>query len=1017
MADQSLGTLSAQIGANTTALKRAEREVRNLTSRMEREMNQMAKTGTRSTGAVGAGWSKMAKGVAGAAGAFFSVTLAIQATNRALQESIRLYAAFEKEMKVVQVTSQATGAEMERMTTLAREMGRTTEFTGTQSAEALRFLSMAGLTASESMEALPQMLDLATAGSIGLGEAADIATNILSQMGMEVSELSDVSDTLVAVQASANTNILEAAQAFVYAGTMAKKFNTDVTELSAMIGIMANNGIKASMAGTTLRQAMMDLLDPSDKAAAILDRYGINVTKADGSIRDFIDILYDLADANLNATETIQLFGARGQNISLVLDEGREGIRRYVAELRSMDGMAEQAADTIRDSLWGQLKALESAAQSVGLALGEELEGGLVDVIDAGIRLLNHIESELIPQFGSLGSAISDVVETADTLISAFRGIKQWGDKVQPDWMDEILHADTKGLDRLVGLIQKGAQATGLWVGTGGELGGIRPTWTKWHRQQRREGLREMHPTQGRWATETETEGPGGIGGRLESEHSIEREVEKLKTQWEAAAAEIEGDIAEDVKKATTSAAQLRLEQYDKEIEKMQDSVEFMRATESQKQNIMAMMAKKRKKLAEQAQEEETGTGGGGGADLVEEQQQRNKEILRLQKSLTGDIKRQTMERLEYKLWAFDQEKKAIKESEAYYVASADTKAEIDSLLSDKRLQIEKQINDEIKEERQKLYDHVSRMGMTSVERMQSNLDGMRDKIMETFGPDSEVMNMFKNFQEIELDITGYLGRQQEYDAKLDYLEDYITQRYEMLEKAEGGERRLIKNHLGALEQEYRNIRIAELEMNTDIMSGIERAALKMRNEWEDAATSVENMMNSLAGHMTDAIVDFVDTGTFEFEKFARSVLKDLMRIATQKLVVAAISTATSLIGIADGAAFSGGGGNMIQAYGDGGAFTNTVVDKPTMFRYGGGLGVMGEAGPEAIMPLQRGPDGKLGVSAQGGGQQRPVIDGRFVFQFDRENLVGDYLTTPEGGRALVKAVRENGEEIRAVLQ
>jgi lambda family phage tail tape measure protein len=176
-------------------------------------------------------------------------------------------------------------------------------------------------------------------------------------------------------------------------------------------------------------------------------------------------------------------------------------------------------------------------------------------------------------------------------------------------------------------------------------------------------------------------------------------------------------------------------------------------------------------------------------------------------------------------------------------------------------------------------------------------------------------------------------------------------------------------------------------------------------------------MMNSLADNMTDAIIDFVDTGTFEFEKFARSVLKDLMRIATQKLVVAAISTATSLIGIADGAAFAGGGGNMIQAYGDGGTFTNTVVDKPTMFRYGGGLGVMGEAGPEAIMPLQRGPDGKLGVSAQGGGNQRPVIDGRFVFQFDRENLVGDYLTTPEGGRALVKAVRENGEEIRAVLQ
>ena len=172
----------------------------------------------------------------------------------------------------------------EEMSEAALHYGETTEWTATQAAESLKYLSMAGLTAEESLDALSGTLDLATAGQIGLGEAADIATNILKQMGLETKELSRVNDALVTVQASSNTTIREAADAWIYAGTKAQAFGVQVEELGAMIGVLADAGIKSTMSGTTLRQAMVKLLDPTKESTEILEKYNIQITNADGSL-------------------------------------------------------------------------------------------------------------------------------------------------------------------------------------------------------------------------------------------------------------------------------------------------------------------------------------------------------------------------------------------------------------------------------------------------------------------------------------------------------------------------------------------------------------------------------------------------------------------------------------------------------------------------------------------------------------------------------------------------------------
>ncbi|NHJ85605.1 MAG: phage tail tape measure protein, partial [Asgard group archaeon] len=212
-----------------------------------------------------------------------------------------LGAKFDKEMRFVGAITNATADEFEKLTAIAREMGRTTEWTAAQSAQGLRFLGMAGLSATEAIEALPGALDLATAGEMDLARAADIATNILAQFSMGVDQLTRVDDVLAKVQSSANTNIEQAAEAFVYGGTMAKQFGMEIEELAAFVGLLANRGIKASLAGTTMRQAMIKLINPSKEAQEVMYKYGITVTDSEGKLRNFTDVVLDMIESQVNA--------------------------------------------------------------------------------------------------------------------------------------------------------------------------------------------------------------------------------------------------------------------------------------------------------------------------------------------------------------------------------------------------------------------------------------------------------------------------------------------------------------------------------------------------------------------------------------------------------------------------------------------------------------------------------------------------------------------------------------------
>ncbi len=288
--------------------------------------------------------------------------------------SVRTFATFEQSMAKVEAITQATAEEMAELTAIAQEMGRTTVFTAQQSAQALSFMAMAGLSVTEQMGALPKVLQLAAAGALDLGSSADIVTNIMAGFGLEVSELGRANDVLVTGFTSANTDLVQLAQAFKFAGPVAKAAGITFEETAASLALMGNAGIQASMAGTGLRGAITRLLNPSNEAASIIQNLGLQVLDASGKMIPLVDIIEQLETSGLTAAQAMQVFGQRaGPAMLALVSQGSAALRELVVEMEASGGTAERIATVQLDTLQGSLTLLKSAAEGAQIALGEGL--------------------------------------------------------------------------------------------------------------------------------------------------------------------------------------------------------------------------------------------------------------------------------------------------------------------------------------------------------------------------------------------------------------------------------------------------------------------------------------------------------------------------------------------------------------------------------------------------------------------------------------------------------------------
>lgn len=297
-------------------------------------------------------------------------TAAIAAA-KALTDFSRVNKEFEKTMAEVQAVSGATGAAFAVMNAEVRKLGASTRYSAKEAGDALLFLTRAGFSTTEALTALPGTLDLATAGVLELGEAADIASNVLAQFALETDEMSRVGDVLVGTANRANTDVRQLAEALKLAGPVAAATGQSLEETAAAAGALGNAGIQASLAGTNLRGMMSGLLAPTDAAADAIKSLGLSVEELNPSSNTLIEIFDRLQGAGMGATEAVQIFARRNAAAAIVLAGNVETIKELNEALNSNQGEATAAARIMGNTYAGAILQLKSAWEELLLTLGE----------------------------------------------------------------------------------------------------------------------------------------------------------------------------------------------------------------------------------------------------------------------------------------------------------------------------------------------------------------------------------------------------------------------------------------------------------------------------------------------------------------------------------------------------------------------------------------------------------------------------------------------------------------------
>jgi TP901 family phage tail tape measure protein len=299
---------------------------------------------------------------------------------------------FESAMaKVKAIMTDISEETFERMKAQARSLGETTRYTATQSAEAFVFLAMAGLNAIEAMEALPGTLQLAAAGGLDLAEAADLATNVLAGLGFQVDQLGRVNDVLARAASRANTSVRELGEAMKIAGPAAKGSKEEFEAIVAVLGGMADAGIKGGEAGNAVKRMLILLQNPTAKARVELERLNVPLTDSEGKFRGLIPILRDLGEAQMDLSASAKIFGLYTGAAAIAASGQAEKMGRLTKELRNAKGAAEEMAKVMLDTLPGALTLLKSAVEGLMLAVASPLMGMLKEIVGAIAEMVSMV--------------------------------------------------------------------------------------------------------------------------------------------------------------------------------------------------------------------------------------------------------------------------------------------------------------------------------------------------------------------------------------------------------------------------------------------------------------------------------------------------------------------------------------------------------------------------------------------------------------------------------------------------
>lgn len=333
---------------------------------------------------------------------------------------------FTSTMSEVSAISGATGEDFEKLEACAREYGATTVFSASNAAEALKYMSLAGWDADQSTSALGGVLNLAAASGMELGAASDMVTDYLSAFAMEAGDAAYFADLLSYAQSHSNTTAEALGEAYKNCAANLNAAGQDVETVTSLLEGMANQGYKGSEAGTAMAAIMRDITNEMKDGAIKIGETSVAVMDAQGNFRDLTDILTEVeaatngmgdAERAVALSSTFTADSTKGLN--LILNEGMDKIAGYEEELRGASGSAEEMANIMNDNLSGDVAAMNSAFEELGLKIYDALESKL----RAGVQFITN---GVIPAIEWLGGHIPEVTIAVSGL-GAVIAAMNWG--------------------------------------------------------------------------------------------------------------------------------------------------------------------------------------------------------------------------------------------------------------------------------------------------------------------------------------------------------------------------------------------------------------------------------------------------------------------------------------------------------------------------------------------------------------------------------------------------------------
>lgn len=371
--------------------------------------------------------------------------------------AVSVSANFQESMSKVAAISGATGDDLERLTEKAKDMGATTKYSASESAEAFQYMAMAGWKTEDMLDGISGIMNLAAASGEELATVSDICTDALTAFGMSASDSGRFADILASASSNANTNVSMLGESFKYVAPLCGSMGYSAEDASIALSLMANAGIKGSQSGTSLKTALTNMLSPTSSMASVMEEYGLSLTNADGSMKSLKEVMDMLREKMGGLDEATQgaaastLFGKEAlAGMLSIINASDSDYDKLTQAIYNCDGTAKTMADTMQDNLNGKLTQLKSALEGVAISFSEVLIPMLMKVVEKITNVVQKFANldeetrKLILTIGAIAASIGPLLLVIGKLVTTGSKIAGWGKGVAAA-MKGVM-AGTKGI-------------------------------------------------------------------------------------------------------------------------------------------------------------------------------------------------------------------------------------------------------------------------------------------------------------------------------------------------------------------------------------------------------------------------------------------------------------------------------------------------------------------------------------------------------------------------------------------